>query len=550
MGHDDRGGGGQHPAQRLLDQRLGVHVEGRQGVVEHQHVGAGQDRAGQRQALPLAARERHALLADAGVEAPGQVVDEAGLADLERLLDVGLAGVGAAQGEVLAGAHGEQGGVLEGGGDQAAQVLDAQLAHVDAVEEHPTGRDVPQPGHQRGQDRLARAGRADQGDRLARSHVEVDPAQHRLVGGVGEGEVHALEAQVAAGLGDLAIAAADRGLGVVDLEDPCRRGHRLLGHRQDHPQRGDRPDQAEHQGDEGDQLTDGELPAPDPDGAEQQHDHDGDVGDDLEEGPELRREPRLVDAGGVQAPGGDVVELADVAAAPEGLDHPDADRALLGQRRQVALLVLDLARDDDVALLEAHRQPHDRHGGGGHDQAQRPVHVQQHRGGGHELDDVDEQEEQAEAREPADRRQVGGRPREQLARAPAGVEGHRQALQVGVEVAPHRRLEPEHGVGLHPPAPEHQHRLEHAEQQRQAGQRQQRPQVAVGDRPVDDRPGHQRDADRQGDAAQGGHQHDRQRADVGAQVAAQAPQRVHAGGRRPVRVGTELVGAAGRSESG
>ena len=68
----------------------------------------------------------------------------------------------------------------------------------------------------------------------------------------------------------------------------------------------------------------------------------------------------------------------DVLAAAEGLDHPDADRALLGARGQVALLVLHPARDHDVALLEAHRQPHDRRRGGGDDQAERPVHVEQH----------------------------------------------------------------------------------------------------------------------------------------------------------------------------
>jgi hypothetical protein len=46
-------------------------------------------RPGQRQPLALAARERHALLADPGVEAPGQRGDEpVGAGDPQRLPDL------------------------------------------------------------------------------------------------------------------------------------------------------------------------------------------------------------------------------------------------------------------------------------------------------------------------------------------------------------------------------------------------------------------------------------------------------------------------------
>ena len=79
---------GEHPAQRRLDLRLGVHVERRQRVVEHEHPRAAEHGAGEREPLPLAAGQRQALLADAGVEAERQVVDELGLRDLDRLGDV------------------------------------------------------------------------------------------------------------------------------------------------------------------------------------------------------------------------------------------------------------------------------------------------------------------------------------------------------------------------------------------------------------------------------------------------------------------------------
>ncbi len=75
----------QHPAERRLDQRLGVHVERRERVVEHQHPRPAEHRAGQRQPLALPAGERQPLLADPGVQAPRQVVDEVGLGHRERL---------------------------------------------------------------------------------------------------------------------------------------------------------------------------------------------------------------------------------------------------------------------------------------------------------------------------------------------------------------------------------------------------------------------------------------------------------------------------------
>ena len=406
-------------------------------------------------------------------------------------------------------------------------MLQVQLPDVDPVEGDPATGDVPQPGHQCGEHGLARPGRADQGHGLPRRDVEVQPGQHGGVRGVREGEVHGLEAHVAAGRVDPAVATDDARLGVEDLQDARGGGHRLLGHREDDAERGDRPHQAEQQGDERDQLTGRQRAAAHAVRAEGQHDHDRDVGDDLEEGPEAGGEPDLLHARGVQPVGGSLVAGRDVLAAAEGLDDPDADGTLLGVRREVALLVLHPPGDHDVALLEAHREPHDRRRGGRDDQPERPVHVQQHHGRRRQLHDVDEQEQQAEAAEATDRREVGRRAREQLAGLPVAVEGHRQLLQPRVEVAAHRGLQAEHRGRLHPSAHPDQEGLGHAEQQRQAGQRPQGGEVTLGDRPVDDRAGHQRDADGQRHAAEGGDQHQRERPHVGPQVAAQPPQRVH-----------------------
>ena len=538
MGHDQAGRVGEHAAQRLLDELLGVHVERRERVVEDEDARLGEHGPRQGEPLPLAAGQRHALLADAGVEAPRQVEGEVGLRDREGLADLGLGGLGAAEGEVLAGAHREQRRLLERRGDERAEPLEREVADVDAVEGDPAAGDVVEARHQRGEARLAAAGGPDQRDRLARQDLEVDVAQHELVGLVGEGEVDVLEAQVAAlGGHRLARAVDDVGIGVEDLEDACGGGHRLLGHREDHAQGRHRPHQRQHQGDEGDQLAGCQDAPAHADRAEQQHDRDGDVGDHLEERPEAGGEPDLLEAGAAQLLRRDVVLLGDVLAPAEGLDHPDADGALLGAGGQVALLVLDPPRQDDVPLLEAHREPHDRTGGEGDDQAERPVHVEQHGGHRGDLQDVDDQEEQPEPGEPADGGQVRGDAREQLAGLPLAVEAHRELLQPLVEVVAHRGLHREHRVGLHPAAPEDQHRLEDAEGQREQAQRQHAVDLAVGDRAVDQRLGDQRDGDRERDAAERGAEHDRQGEQVGPKVAAQPPQRLDAGGRVVCRGG-------------
>ena len=324
----------------------------------------------------------------------------------------------------------------------------------------------------------------------------------------------------------------DVGLGVEDLEDAGAGGHRLLRHREDDAQRGDRPDERQHEGDEGDQLAGGERAAADADRAEQQDHHDGEVGDHLEEAPEPRRQPDLVHARVVQLLGGGVVLEGDVLAAAEGLDHPDADGALLGEGGEVALLVLHPAGDDDVGLLEAHREPHDRRRGGGDDQAERPVHLQQHDRDDGDLEDVDHEEQQPEAAEPPDR----GRGRWSPARAAGRTATCCGSSSAAAGAA--RRGRAASAVSMPSTALDWTQRRQKIstasrtpERQGQQPERQHRAEVALGDRAVDQRLGDQRDRDRETDPGQRGAEHDRQRPAVGLEIAPQPPQGVDACGR-------------------
>ena len=99
MRQDQRGAAGHQPIERLLDHRLVLRIDRGQRLVQHQDRRVAQQRAGDGDALALAARQARAAFADHGLVAVGQRLDEvvrvggAGGGD-----KVGLAGVGAARG--------------------------------------------------------------------------------------------------------------------------------------------------------------------------------------------------------------------------------------------------------------------------------------------------------------------------------------------------------------------------------------------------------------------------------------------------------------------
>jgi hypothetical protein len=197
VGDDQRRAVLHHLAQRGADLVLLGGVDRRRGVVQDQHPGLCEHRAGDGDALPLPAGEREALLADHGVVALGKRVDEAiGTGESGRVAHGVHVGFGIRERDVLAHRVGEQERVLEHDADRLAQVGEAHVAHVDAVERDPPGIDVVEAGHEAGDGRLPAARRAHQRDGLAAAQDEIQPVEHRRAHvAVAEGDV--LEAQLA-----------------------------------------------------------------------------------------------------------------------------------------------------------------------------------------------------------------------------------------------------------------------------------------------------------------------------------------------------------------
>ena len=200
--------------------RARVEVAGR--LVGEDHGGPGDERAGDRDALALAAGELR-----------GVVVRAVGEADagerLLRALDALLAlhpGVDERRGDVLErGLAGHEVEALEDEADgavaQQREPVVVEGVGVDAGEEILPGGGPVEQAEDVQQRRLARARGPDDGDVLAELDAEVDPAQRRDLA-----VAHRVDAREAASLDERRLGGGDRGISHRDASHPgncCRR---------------------------------------------------------------------------------------------------------------------------------------------------------------------------------------------------------------------------------------------------------------------------------------------------------------------------------------
>ena len=123
------------PLERVLHHLLALGVQRAGGLVEQQQRRAAQDGARDGDALALAAGEPHAALAQGGVEAFGQAVEElGGKGGLGRGAHLGVAGLGPAVADVLQARCGEDHRLLRHQADAPAQRRRVGRGDVDAVE--------------------------------------------------------------------------------------------------------------------------------------------------------------------------------------------------------------------------------------------------------------------------------------------------------------------------------------------------------------------------------------------------------------------------------
>ena len=205
--------------QCVLHQPLALGIECRGGLVEDEDGRILQNGAGNAHALPLSARETAAAVADVGVESLLRLHDEVvGIGNACRPLHVLARGVFHAESDVIVERVVEEDGLLVDVSDELAQVVDAQLAHVDAVDEHFSLLHVVVAGYQVDERRLAAAALPHEGHGLALGNGEVDVAQHPVFTIL---ETHVAELDVA-----LEAAQVHRPFGLAD----GHLGHQYLVH--------------------------------------------------------------------------------------------------------------------------------------------------------------------------------------------------------------------------------------------------------------------------------------------------------------------------------
>ena len=308
-------------------------------------------------------------------------------------------------------------------------------------------------------------------------------------------EVHALEGQRAARRGhrQRVRGVDDRVLLVEDLEDAIGRGTGIQQEGEQEADRLHRPAQHGRHREERDELGDLELPGL------VQVDADAEAQREREVRQEHEPEPDPADGTGL-------VELRlterlglpreldeGVLATAECLQHTNAVHGLLDARGEVAGLVLALAGEGAVRLLESvpgvpQRRAHEEER-----RSECPVPLeQQHRADG-DRQDVDDEEHETERHPAAHHRDVLHHAAEQLPRLPPVMERDGQSLQSLVEPGAQVVLDLRRG-GEDEPAPRpHHERLEEAEDEHRDTAPDEAGAVTRGDRSGDDRLEHEGD---------------------------------------------------------
>src|SRR5208283_3214606 len=154
--------------KRLLYLPLRRRVERARRLVEDHDRRVLEQRASNRQALTLAAREAAAPFADDGLYPLVLARDESfGLRELQRDVDLGRRGVGLADAQILLDRAGEQHRLLKNDADVAAKRLELDVADVAPVDGHPAFDRIENAMQKPERRRLPRARGANERDCFA-----------------------------------------------------------------------------------------------------------------------------------------------------------------------------------------------------------------------------------------------------------------------------------------------------------------------------------------------------------------------------------------------
>src|SRR5215467_8155792 len=181
MRHGERAASRHCRPKRAEDLGLLARIDRGEDVVEDEDGRLRHERAGERDALPLAAREGETALADHGLPAFGKALDLR--AEPRRLRGRAKPHLGCqliAEGHVVADGAREEESLLRHVAHGAPQARTRKIAHIDSAHEDGAGRRLVETAHQRAQRRLAASRGPDHGDQGALRHGEAHVGQRGL----------------------------------------------------------------------------------------------------------------------------------------------------------------------------------------------------------------------------------------------------------------------------------------------------------------------------------------------------------------------------------
>jgi hypothetical protein len=359
----------------------------------------------------------------------------------------------------------------------------------------PAGVDLVEAGQERGDGRLARARRTDEGDGLPRANVEVDPGQDRLARAIPEADI--LVADVAAQPGDGRRAARvdDVRLGVEQLRVAAEAGDPLRVDLQHGVDLLHRPEEDADEEEEADEAPLAQLVVQ----------HQIGPGDHHDELRDAHAEVAERHAGGHQAVGlqlrlpvARVVageEAALVVLVGEGLHHPHAADILLDAGVELADPPEERAPGAGHAAAIADGDPaRDRQNRAG-DQRQGWVDPDHQREGAKEGHDRDEEVFRAMMGDLADLLQVLRHPRHQMPRLLIVVEAEGELLQMVEAAAAHLGLDVDAELVAPVVDDDHQGRIEEVDAEQRGGSNEDKPPVLPRQEAIDEEPDRHREAE-------------------------------------------------------
>ena len=296
---------------------------------------------------------------------------------------------------------GEQEAVLHDEPDRGAQRVLGDVPYVVAADPDGAPAHVVEPRQQQRDRRLAGAGGADHGHRLARADAQREPAQHRLGRHVAEPDVVEFDAGRVGRQRRGAGLVGDHRARVDDFQHPDDAGPRLLP---DRDQGGEHPDRAGHLREvagEGQERAERDAALDGEPAAQGEHPDLAEGGDGLQRGVEPGHHAREPDAGRVQVRARALHALQFLVFLPEALDHADPADGLVDDGRDLARLLLRVpARREQLAPGPQRDHPQRRGDRQRH-------HGQQRRQGQHD-DDRDDEEQRAADGDRQERQQRPG----------------------------------------------------------------------------------------------------------------------------------------------